>query len=75
MNEHFVQDLGQTGGSSPGLENTLGLVPGDYSLAPSKPGAALSDKLRRHGVKAVTALKSLTSSCTYLQRLMPEYPC
>ncbi len=75
MNEHLVQDSGQTGDLSSGLENTLGLVAGGCSLVPSKSGAALSDKLRRHRVKAVSALKSLTNSCTYLQRRMPKHPC
>ncbi len=74
MNEHRVQDPGQTGDLSPGLENTLGLVIGDCSPAPSKPGTAFSDKLRWHGVKAVSALKSLTNSCTYLQKPIPKYP-
>lgn len=63
MTEHLAQDPGQTGDSRPGLENTPGLVSGHSSLTPAKSSSTLSSKLRRHGVKVVSALKSLTNSC------------
>jgi hypothetical protein len=63
MTKHLVQDPGQTGDSPPALEHTLGPVSSDSSLAPSKASSALSSRLRRHGDKVVSALKSLTNSC------------
>jgi hypothetical protein len=63
MTEHLVQNPSQTGDTLPGLEHTPDPDAGNYSLAPSKSSSALSAKLRRHGVKVVTALKSLTNSC------------
>ncbi len=70
MNEHLVQGPGLTGDVAPGLEHTLGPLSGDRSLVPSRPGTPLSAKLRRHGVKAVSALKSLTNSCKCRERKM-----
>jgi hypothetical protein len=63
MTEHLVQHPSQTGDASPGLEHTPDPDAGNCSLAPSESSSALSAKLRRHGVKVVTALKSLTNSC------------
>ncbi|KAK4129342.1 kinase-like protein [Parathielavia appendiculata] len=62
MNEHLDQDPGHTGNSSPGFENTPEPVSGPSSLAACKSSSALSAKLRRHGVKVISALKSLTNS-------------
>ncbi|KAG7293374.1 hypothetical protein NEMBOFW57_003422 [Staphylotrichum longicolle] len=71
MTEHLVQDPGQTGDSPPGLEITAGPVSNDSSLTPAKSSSTLSSKLRRHGVKVVSALKSLTNSSSE-QPTVPE---
>lgn len=63
MNSHPARHSGQTGDSSPRPEHMLDGTTGDCALAPAKSCSALSAKLRRHGVKVVSALKSLTNSC------------
>ncbi|KAK3309570.1 uncharacterized protein B0T15DRAFT_497829 [Chaetomium strumarium] len=65
MNSHLLRGPSQTGDLPGAPEHPLeGISSSTHSLAPSKSSSSLSAKLRRHGNKVVSALKSLaTGSC------------
>ncbi|KAL1841597.1 hypothetical protein VTJ49DRAFT_6907 [Mycothermus thermophilus] len=64
MNHHSAQNQGQIGDRCPELESPTDSAASSGTLSPSIPGSALSAKLRQRGAKVVTALKSLTNSCS-----------